>query len=68
MEDDADGVALPGANAADPVAHVHAVAAARPVDGSVVHGERHRIALAEGHDFGPALHAGALFCQNELPR
>ena len=66
MEDDPERVALPRAQPADPVAHVDAIAAARPLHRAVVDREGERIALPQRDDLGPALHPRALFGEDEL--
>jgi hypothetical protein len=66
VENDADGMTQSAADAADTVSEVDTVCAFRSFHGSVVHGEDHGIALRQRHHLHSALHARALFGQNEL--
>src|SRR5262245_9812363 len=66
MENDPDRMALAGAHAADPVAHVDTVAALAPLNRPVMDGKGDRVPLPEWNDFDPALHSGALLGQHEL--
>jgi hypothetical protein len=66
MEDDAHGVAVAGAYAADTVAHVYAVIAAGSLHRAMVDGEGYCVTLAQRDHFGTGLLAGALFGEDEL--
>ena len=66
MEDDAERVARTRAQAADAVAKVRAMEAARAPHRPVVDGKDHRVAVRQGHDLDPRLHARALLGEHEL--
>jgi hypothetical protein len=66
MENDANGVTHPGAQAADAVSEIDAVGPFRSLNRPIVHGESHCIALPQWHHLDPALHAWALFRQDKL--
>ena len=66
MKNDADRVAAPRPETADAVAKVDAVDASRSLHRTVTDGEDDGIPLFERDDFGPGLHARALFGQDEL--
>ena len=66
MEDNAQGVAHPRAKTADAVAKVDAIVAPAALHRTIVDGKSDRIALAQWHDLGPALHSRSLFCQHKL--
>src|SRR5262245_35476031 len=59
-------MAVAGADAADAMAQVDPIAAARALDRPVVDRERNRIALAQPHHLGTALDAPALLRAQEL--
>src|SRR6185437_9099398 len=65
VEDDAQRVPAPGAQAADAVAHIHAIITLRTFRRPVMHRERHRVSLPERRDLDPALHPRALLCHDE---
>ena len=52
MEDDADGVSMPGPDFADAVTQVHAICPARASHGPVMNGEDHRISLRQRNHRG----------------
>ena len=60
VKDDAERVAHPGANAADAMPQIDAIYAFRTLNGPIVYGEGHRIALAQRHHLDAALHARTL--------
>jgi hypothetical protein len=64
MEDDADGVAHSGADTADAMPEIDPALAA--LNGPIMDGERHGVALAQRNDLGAALHPRPLFGQHEL--
>ena len=66
VKDDAERVALAGAQAADPVAHRYPVGSAGAFDRSVVDREDHRFALLQRHDFAPRLRSRPLLDEQEL--
>src|SRR6266851_6941874 len=66
MEDDAQRVTPPGAETTDTVPQVDPIVAPGPSHGTIVHGKSDRIALAQRHDLGAALHARSLLGQHEL--
>src|SRR5436190_524275 len=66
MENDADCMTVPRADAAHPVPEIDAVHAAGALHRAVPDGEHHRITLPERHDFRPRLHAWTLLGQDEL--
>ena len=66
MEDDADGVPVAGPDATDAVPQIDPVIPPRASDWPMMHGENHRIALAERDNLGPRLHAWPLLRQDEL--
>src|SRR5262245_25542990 len=66
VEDDPERVALPRPHAADAVAELDAVHAARPLNGALVDGEDDAVASPERHHHGPRLHAGPLLRHHEL--
>ena len=66
MEDHAQGEALAAAHAADAVAQLDAIGAARALHGPVMDGEDHRLALSERHDLALRLRARALLDQQEF--
>src|SRR5438105_14846068 len=66
VEDDAEGVALAGAQAADAVTHRHPVGAAGALDRPMVDREDHRPALLQRHDFAARLRPRPLLDQQEL--
>ena len=66
MEDNAQGVTLAREQAADPVAHVGTVVAARARHRPVTGGEDDRLALIEMHDAAPRLGPRPLLDEQEL--
>src|SRR5439155_13000289 len=68
MENYADGVTAPGAETADPVAKVDAIVAPSAPHRTIVDSKRNRIALAQRHDLGSALHSRSLLCQHKFGR
>lgn len=66
MEDDAERVAMPRADAADAVTHRYPIVATRAAVRSVVDREHDRIALAERNDFGTRLHSWTLLGQDKF--
>jgi hypothetical protein len=66
VKDDAQGMAMAGADPADAMAQINAVEAARPLHRPVMHSKSHRVALSERHHFGPRLHARPLLGQHEF--
>src|ERR1700676_3736554 len=65
MEDDAEREAFARAQAADAVAHGHAVDATAALHGPLVDGEDDAFALAQRHHLGARLHARPLLGQHE---
>ena len=53
VKDDANGVAMAGADTADAMAQINAIGSARPLHRTVMHSKRHRVALPERHEFTP---------------
>ena len=66
VKDHSQRVAVTGAQATDPVAHVDAEAAARPPHRPMMHREDHALALRKRHDLGARLHARPLLRENEF--
>jgi hypothetical protein len=66
VEDNPDGVAHAGADAAHPMAEIHAVIALRTLHRPIVDSEGHGISLPKRHDLDATLHARPLFVQGEL--
>lgn len=66
MKNDAHRVTQAGSYAADAVAEIDAIGATRALYRTMAHGEDDGIALLKRDDFGPRLHARALFGQDEL--
>ena len=66
MENDADCVTAPRADAANAVTQVHAIRTARTLHRPVVNRENNAVALTKRHDHRPALHARALLRHDEL--
>lgn len=66
VEDDSDSMPPTRADTAHTVTQIDAIAALRTLNGPVMNGEGHGIALSERHDLGAALHARPLFGQNEF--
>src|SRR5258708_36682472 len=67
MKDYAKHMPLSGMYAANAVSHLHAIAAARALHGSIVHREDDAASLVQRHDDGPRLPAGPLFREHEFP-
>ena len=66
VKDDTNGMSLPASQATDSVPEVHTIGTASSLHRPMMHGEGHSIALLEGNDFGPRLHAWTLFGEDEL--
>src|SRR5882757_10967162 len=66
VEDDAHREPLTRANAADAMAHVHAISAACTFHGSVMYGEDDAHSLPEWHNLHSRLHARPLFGERKL--
>src|SRR5688572_19681955 len=67
VKDDPERVPHPRTDAAHAMAQIHAVIVTlRTPDGPLLHSERCRVALPQGHDFDAALHPRPLLGQDEL--
>ncbi len=66
MENDPQGVSLPGMNRADAVTKVGAVVAARPFNRSMMNCKDYRVALLGREHFHPRLPARLLFGKHEF--
>jgi hypothetical protein len=63
VKDNAKGVALPGANAADAMTQIDPISAFRTSYRPVVNGEQDGVALSQRHHLNAALHSRPLFGQ-----
>jgi len=66
VENDADCMTAPRPDAADAVAQVDAIRAARTLHGPVVNRENNAVSLTKRHHRRPALHARTLLRHDEL--
>jgi hypothetical protein len=66
VEDDAERMPVPGANAADAVPQVHAIEAFRALDRAMANREDNAVALFQRDNFGARLHARTLLSQDEF--
>ena len=66
VKDDPDRVAVPRANAADPVPEIYSVPPATPLHRPVVDSENDGVTLSQRHDLSPRLHPRTLFGHDEL--
>src|SRR6516225_1877718 len=66
VKNDSQRIAVTRANAADAMAHVHAVAAARAPHGPMMHGKDHGLALSKRHDLSAGLHPRPLLREHEF--
>ena len=66
VEDNAECVTLPRAQAANPVPQVYPVGAPRSLNRAMMHGECYAITLAHGYYLRPRLHARTLFGEHKF--
>ena len=67
MEDDAYGMAMPRADAADAVPQIHPVDTPCALHGAIVDREYSAIALSKGQNDGAGLHTRSLLRHHEFP-
>src|ERR1700756_6076955 len=67
MKDDAERIAMAGAQPADTVSHVDAIRTARASHRTMMHGEDNSIALPKRNHLRPRLHAWTLFGKHKFP-
>ena len=66
VKNDADSVAMTGADPADTMPHVHAIASAGALNRPVADGPHQAITAMERHDLDARLHPGPLLGEYEL--
>jgi hypothetical protein len=66
VEDDASGISLSRSQATDTMPEIDAIGSPLALNRAVMNGECHRVALAQGNNFGPRLHTRALFGEYKL--
>jgi hypothetical protein len=66
VEDDASGISVSRSQATDTMPKMDAIGSPLTLHRAVMDGEGHRVALAQGNDFRPWLHAGALLGEYKL--
>jgi hypothetical protein len=66
MKDNSNGVTLSRSKAAHSMSKVDAVGSPRSLNWPMMHGERHRVALAERDHFWPRLHTWPLLGEHEF--
>ena len=66
MENDANGMTVPGTDAADPMPQIDPIDSMRPLHRTVMDGESYGIALPQRNDLWSRLHARTLLSQYEF--